>query len=1485
MINFKPYIQEFKALSYEEKFNYLVKYWKIEDCVKHDFCLQLVGQYQKADHKDKNGNDFGYFINIRNLNGDILYYPFGLGEVKLWAPHKQVFDSSEFWMINITLDRGKFAELNPCQLKLYNHIFGHPKNKFKDKIEKEKLIKKIFLETGYTERDAKNEANSLRSIMGDLYTETERFIFELLQNADDQPNLSSKVKASLMLIEGNLLFIHNGKPFDSSDVESICSIGDSTKKNDSDKIGYKGIGFKSVFSDSETVFINSGNFSFSFDKESWYYKDVKNIEEVPWQIKPIWAEKYRYPKPVQGIDTFFNSPVSIALSITDNKVYEYSHIIPQLLEEPRFVLFLRNISLLKYEDLYGKTITIQKTIEDKSCVISLNDNTNSSWITEDFVLNVPDETQQLIQDDKLVPKKLKEVTKSRVSFAAPFNGDKISKVEKEKSILFTYLPTKVSDFQFPFIVNGDFLTTASRESIHFKNHWNIFLFEGIGSSIVDWAIILSSQVSNYIEILPSHFLPTGDETRKLLSEAFNESYQLALEEKAFILDSDGNLSKQESIIIDKTGISEVLDHTTFYKIFGGEKRLPHPNIAEKIRSFSNILNKVGYLEDEHLNEALIQNRHIIQNWIENANEESLAKFYEWIKKALEKNLLDGYFQFLPIYKYNNSWYSTLDTRNDKSIVPTTQKILSIKDVLVKLGFKCTDDVADEHPLFDYMELPKDIDLYKDISEKDFSTLSFDERKSLFFGLDNFEGVGEEKRKSLKLFMNHHHKLSPLSQLIPNLSKLGFPTFKGYYMLDAKESIPEIEAYCVKKEDEYSSIVVPNIDTILCNPPSNHLWWVYFNYKDYWTNEFTQSLCTKESIEAEELLRVIEDSDAGTVTKKAYITQHPTIKTSVNIDTSVTYKDQDFIYRYIQLVSSDVELIKLARNKILIDGNPLTDFTIKDSFSITIGDVVCQFKLSDILPSYQSSSKLASVIENFSSIPNQEKLFELKEIDNTEWIKRNLLEYLSTEENAHITACQFAFFICYEKKRGKHYFEQDILPHIKIDSEDFFVEILQYCYEKNLGSILRHYYDQNNVKYPYTILYDTYFDCGIYALETEETPKFIINWADTEDKKKFLISLGLHNKDCDEIKRRIAFYNNEDKDSIWSVSSTNVIRGFLEWVEKRMSLPFTDKFHTEILIPLLAKLRRGKEYSETALTTAVEWNDDRYNDWKNDKDLRIFVYDGQIPYSCSLDEVVFYCGAEKDFHYFSDTKHLYINGQVDAASVLSNVYPIRGIFEKDDWHQLFFVSRDSITKYSDENETLRNKVAELEDIINQYRAAEHTGKEVTEKGKVGSNDQEAINREVRIMAKPILRDNNYDVSGWDPVTSPPDIIGIIKTPEGEPINVIVRSAKGRKIHLAATSFESLMSNPKNLLIVRGEDGEIHTVDFQELFGGNSNVNLIFDANFTPLSYFQALGTIFKYVKNTDFVIENPHYSAFDEIKGFGLDIKNEGVIILGAEEDI
>lgn len=39
----------------------------------------LVAKYQKARTRDRNGNEFARFVDVRNSVGDILYYPFRLG--------------------------------------------------------------------------------------------------------------------------------------------------------------------------------------------------------------------------------------------------------------------------------------------------------------------------------------------------------------------------------------------------------------------------------------------------------------------------------------------------------------------------------------------------------------------------------------------------------------------------------------------------------------------------------------------------------------------------------------------------------------------------------------------------------------------------------------------------------------------------------------------------------------------------------------------------------------------------------------------------------------------------------------------------------------------------------------------------------------------------------------------------------------------------------------------------------------------------------------------------------------------------------------------------------------------------------------------------------------------------------------------------------------------------------------------------------------
>ena len=77
---FEEQIAEFKTRSDNEVLEFLSSYWNITPDVKGVFTM--VGTYKKADHKDKKGNDFAYFEDIRNTEGDILYYPFGLINLK-----------------------------------------------------------------------------------------------------------------------------------------------------------------------------------------------------------------------------------------------------------------------------------------------------------------------------------------------------------------------------------------------------------------------------------------------------------------------------------------------------------------------------------------------------------------------------------------------------------------------------------------------------------------------------------------------------------------------------------------------------------------------------------------------------------------------------------------------------------------------------------------------------------------------------------------------------------------------------------------------------------------------------------------------------------------------------------------------------------------------------------------------------------------------------------------------------------------------------------------------------------------------------------------------------------------------------------------------------------------------------------------------------------------------------------------------------------
>lgn len=103
----------------------------------------------------------------------------------------------------------------------------------------------------------------------DLYSTKTRFVYELIQNAEDnQYTKAATAKHDPFLIftlhPSRIVVDSNEDGFNEANVKAICSTSQSTTTNAQGYIGEKRIGFKSVFKVASKVHIQSGPFSFAF---------------------------------------------------------------------------------------------------------------------------------------------------------------------------------------------------------------------------------------------------------------------------------------------------------------------------------------------------------------------------------------------------------------------------------------------------------------------------------------------------------------------------------------------------------------------------------------------------------------------------------------------------------------------------------------------------------------------------------------------------------------------------------------------------------------------------------------------------------------------------------------------------------------------------------------------------------------------------------------------------------------------------------------------------------------------------------------------------------------------------------------------------------------------------------------------------------------------------------------------------------------------
>ena len=121
--------------------------------------------------------------------------------------------------------------------------------------------------------------NLLKLTSHRLYGEKIHYALELIQNADDEEASS----ITFIFDKDKVTVINDGKPFDEDDVWAICSVKPGRKRN---KIGFFGIGFKSVFNITNAPQIISGQYNFRI--KDYIYPEPSS--SLPPEIKRCYTQ-------------------------------------------------------------------------------------------------------------------------------------------------------------------------------------------------------------------------------------------------------------------------------------------------------------------------------------------------------------------------------------------------------------------------------------------------------------------------------------------------------------------------------------------------------------------------------------------------------------------------------------------------------------------------------------------------------------------------------------------------------------------------------------------------------------------------------------------------------------------------------------------------------------------------------------------------------------------------------------------------------------------------------------------------------------------------------------------------------------------------------------------------------------------------------------------------------------------------------------------
>ncbi|XP_004510206.1 uncharacterized protein [Cicer arietinum] len=342
--------------------------------------------------------------------------------------------------------------------------------------------------------------HAVKNLSAELYAKDVHFLMELVQNAEDNhynegdsPSLEFVITSDDITGTGasaTLLIFNNEKGFSPKNIESICSVGRSTKKGNrsSGYIGEKGIGFKSVFLVTAQPYIFSNGYQIRFNERpcphcSLGYVVPEWVEEKP-TLEDI--------KKIYGVGNNSLPTTTIVLPLKPDKVKPVKQQLSSI--HPEVLLFLTKIRQLSVREVNENPK--QNTVTAVSISSEVNFVTRKNMNAESYTLHLSAEENSNAEKEcayymwkQKFPVRLENVVERRtdveewvITLAFP-NQERLSRGKSLPGV-YAFLPTEMVT-NFPFIVQADFVLASSRETILLDNKWNQGILECVPLAFMD----------------------------------------------------------------------------------------------------------------------------------------------------------------------------------------------------------------------------------------------------------------------------------------------------------------------------------------------------------------------------------------------------------------------------------------------------------------------------------------------------------------------------------------------------------------------------------------------------------------------------------------------------------------------------------------------------------------------------------------------------------------------------------------------------------------------------------------------------------------------------------------------------------------------------------------------------------------------------------------------------------------------------------------